>query len=242
MQSKQLNLIDAYFQNSNFFRHMPIFDVIHYNGHPDGKAQLFTAVREEQECTIVAITMIRQEEDFLWDSAEDLLESCVWQASQAMHGVYTFDLLTFDFHKEAKSFDYKEMSQVIANESRRLIPGGERLIKYSSAYGILKKLLDESWAKVTFKTSVEVYKDKPKLLYLLVKRLFKLYEFPRNPLIVLINDVSSHPVYDPGNQEQNDLISKIIDEKSKDMMEFPPEVYMQNKHGVWELLSKARIR
>ena len=74
MSPKLLNLIDAHFQRSNIFNHLPIFDTIHYLGHPEGKIQLYKASREGQECTLLVLTIIRKEEDVLWEAAEDLLE------------------------------------------------------------------------------------------------------------------------------------------------------------------------
>lgn len=241
MPRQSINLIDAHFQGSNLFKHLPVFDRIHYLGHPEGKIQLYKAFREDQECTLLAITVIRKEEDFLWAAAEDLLSRCVQEAAARVSGIYTFDLLTFDIHAELNTFNYNEFGLLIANHSRKIQPGEQRLVKYSSAYGILQKLVIETWGKITFKTSVEVTKDKPNLFYLLVKRLFKLNSFPRNPLVLLINDVSSDPIYNPEDQSQQEFLAKTIAEQSKDTIEFLPEVYVKNKNGVWELMSGSVI-
>lgn len=235
MPNEPINLIDAHFQLSNLFKHLPVFDRIHYLGHPDGKIQLYKAFREDQECTLLAITVIRKEEDFLWAAAEDLLNRCVQEAAARVQGKFIFDLLTFDIHAELNTFNFNEFGALITNHSRKIQPGEQRLVKYSSAYGILQKLIVEPWGKITFKTSVEVTKDKPNLFYLLIKRLFKLNSFPRNPLVILINDVSSDPIYNSEDQSQQEFLGKLIAEQSKDTIEFLPEVYVKNKHGVREL-------
>ncbi len=239
--TKLVNLVDAHFQKSNLFYHLPIFDTIHYLGHPDGKIQLYKATREGQECMLLAITIIRKEEDVLWEAAEDLLSRCVYDASTRMRGIFTFDLLTFDIHREVNTFNYEEFGALISNTARKIAPGEQRLIKYSTAYGLLQKLVVEPWAKVTLKTSIEVYNDKSEFLYTLVKRLFKLAQFPHNPLILLVNDLSGDPVFDPQNLEQQDFLNKTIEEKSKDSIEFMPEVYIQDRLGTRELLSKTII-
>lgn len=248
MVNRTINLIDAHFQQSNLFKHLPVFDRIHYLGHPDEKVQLYKAIREDQECTLLALTIIRREEDFLWAAAEDLLDRCVKEAAARVSGIYTFDLLTFDIHTEVDTFNYNEFGLLIANHSRKIQPGEQRLVKYSSAYGILQKLIIEPWGKITFKTSVEVYKDKPSLFYLLVKRLFKTNVENRhacslhcNPLVLLINDVSRDPIYNPDDQGQQEFLAKTIAEHSKETIEFLPEVYVKNKNGVWELTSGSVI-
>ncbi len=241
MPNQPINLIDAHFQQSNLFKHLPVFDRIHYLGHPDGKIQLYQAIREDQECTLLALTIIRREEDFLWAAAEDLLGRCVQEAAARVQGKFIFDLLAFDIHAEINTFNYNEFGLLIANHSRKLHPGEQRLVKYSSAYGILQKLIVEPWGKITFKTSVEVFKDTPSLFYLLLKRLFKLASFPRNPLVLLVNDLSSDPIYNPNDQSQQEFFAKIIAEHSKDTIEFLSEVYVKNKNGVRELTSGSVI-
>ncbi|MDP2653757.1 MAG: hypothetical protein Q8Q08_06970 [Candidatus Omnitrophota bacterium] len=243
MPTKYINLIDAHFQNSSLFRHLPIFDVIHYHGHPDGKVQLYKAVREEQECHLLALTVIRKEEDFLWDSAEDLLERSMYEAAARVHGIYTFDLLTFDIHNEVKTFNYAELVTMVAGNSRKIPPGEQRLVKYSSAYGILQKMVAEEWGKIVFKTSVDIYKDKPVFLDLLIKKLFQLSgPYAHKPLIILLNDLSSEPIFNPGDKDQQKRLAAVVNEQSQSTIDFLPEVYIQDKNGARELLSGTEVR
>jgi hypothetical protein len=242
MSTTKLNLIDGHFQNSNLFHHLPIFDEINYLGLKDGKIQTYRAVREGQPCVLLALSIIRKEEDILWEAAEDLLERCVKEATPRLQGVFTFDLLTFDIHREVKSFNYTEFSTLIVNHSLKTPPGGERLVKYLSAYGILRKLVTERWGKIVFKTSIEVFKDDPTFLYSLASRMFKLAEFPRDPLILLINDLSNEPLFDRTNKNQQEFLSKLIAEREKNVIEFLPEVYIQDRKGVRELMSATELK
>lgn len=242
MSFKPINLIDAHFQISNLFSHLPIFDEIYYEGHPQEKVQEYRALREGQECTLFATTLIRKNEDFLWASAEDLIERAVRDAAFKVRGVYTFDLLTFDLHKENNAFSPAELTQLIMNHSLKLRPGEQRLIKYSSAYGLLQKMGDESWGKIVFKTSVEVFGDEPKFFFSLVNRLLKPAEFSHNPLVVLVNDLSANPLYNPEDEAQQGFLAKLIASQAKTAIEFQPEVYMQDKNGVRELLSQTVIK
>jgi len=237
-----VNLIDAHFQNSCLFSFLPIFDEIYYEGQPDGKIQRYKAVREGQECKLLAISIIRDEENFLWDSVEDFMASSLFKASASMHGIFTFDLLAFDVHGEVKTFNHLEMMQTVINSSLKTKAGEQRLVKYSSIYGLLTKLVDEPWGKVTLKTAVEVYKDKPEFLCLLVKRILKMMTFSAHPAIAIVNDLSSRPLFDPQDTEQQDLLKGVIRDQLKDSIEFPPEVYIQDKNTTRELLSQTIVK
>lgn len=238
---KPLNLIDAHFQISNIFHCLPIFDEIYYQGLVQEKIQKYSALREGQECTLLAVTLIRKDEDFLWESAEDLLLRSVRDAAVMVRGVYTFDLLTFDFHRETNTFNPAELTQLILNHSLKLKPGEQRLIKYSSSYGLLKKLGEESWGKIVFKSAVEVFQDDPKFIFSLVKRLLKDAEYSHHPFTALVNDVSANPLYNPRDAQQQNFLAQIIAQTAKNSIEFPPEVYIQDKNGVRELLSGTEI-
>src|SRR3990167_2104771 len=135
-----LNLINCGIQHSNLFLRMPLFDEIFYEGYLEGKVRKYKAVREDQPCRILALSVIRKDEDIIWDALEDLFKRAVMDAGSKVRGVYTFDLLTVDIHKEVKTFSPAELSQTIIKHAQTLTPGALRLVKYSSVYGLLQKL------------------------------------------------------------------------------------------------------
>jgi len=236
-----LNLIDGGIQHSNLFLHMPLFDEIAYEGLFDGKVRKYKAVREDQPCRILALNVIRKDEDILWDALEDLLKRSVFQAAASVHGVYTFDLLTMDIHGEVKTFNPNELAETIIKNSQKLTPGAQRLVKYSTSYGLLQKMVHEEWGKIALKTSVEIFNDKPCFLDLLVKRLIKNFEFSHDPGILLLNDLSQNPLFNAQDTEQQNRLAKVIKDQIPNSIEFPPEVYIQDKNGLRELLSGAII-
>ncbi len=236
-----LNLINGGIQHSNLFLHMPLFDEIFYEGYLDGRVRKYKAVREDQPCRILVLNVIRKDEDIIWEALEDLFKRCVVQASGRVRGGYIFDLLTVDIHKEVKTFSPAELSQTIVKHAQTLIPGTLRLVKYSSVYGLLQKLSNQDWGKMTLKTSVEIFKDKPCFLDLLVKQLIKNFEFARDPSIFLLNDLSQNPLFDPQDAIQQERLIKVIAGQIPSTIEFPPEVYIQDKNGVRELLSGSTI-
>ncbi len=237
-----LNLLDGGIQHSNLFKHMPLFDEIYYQGHLEGKVRKFRAVREDQPCQILALNVIRKDEDVIWHALEDLISRSVSQAAFGVRGVYTFDLLTVDIYNEAKSFSPAELTQVIVNHSQKLTPGQVRLVKYSSVYGLLQKVVHEDWGKIAFKYSVDVFSDKPSFLDLLVKQLIKNFEFSHDPGILLLNDLSQQSLFDSRDQLQQQRLQKVIEEQIPKAIEFPPEVYVQDRNGVRELLSGSVIK
>lgn len=239
----KLNLISpSGIQFSNLFLHMPLFDEIYYEGFLEGKVRKYRAVREDQPCRILVLNVIRKDEDVIWDALEDLLKACVTTAAAQIRGVFIFDLLTMDIHQEVKTFNNAELSQTVLNHARKMKPGETKLVKYSSVYGLMQMLSLQNWGKITLKTSVEVFKDKPEFLDLLVKQLIKNFEFTAEPGILLLNDLSQEPLFDGENKLQQERLQKVIQDQIPQSIDFPPEVYIQDKKGVRELLSGSVIK
>ncbi len=241
MASQPYNLIDGHFQHSNFFRHLPVFDEIYYEGLAQPKVQAYRAVREGQACRLFGVTIVRQGEDILWGSTRDLIERSVRDVAGAVQGIYHFDLLSFDIHAETRAFRPDELSRLILSHSLKTRPGYQRLIKYSSVYGLLQKIVDEPWGKIVFKAAVEVFRDKPSFLCSLVKRLLPDAGFSREPVIVLIHDMSLTPLWDPDNELQQKSLRRYLDGLARDSVDFLPEIYVQDKNGARELMSGTRV-
>lgn len=235
------NLIDCGFQKSNLFEHMPLFDEILYAGLKDDKVREYKAIREGQACTILALSFIRHDEKILWDAVEDFLKRSTGNAAVKVHGVYAFDLLTVDIHREIKTYNHAELSAVIVNTAGKMAPGEVTMIKYSSVYAFFRKTLHEDWGKVVFKSTVNVFKDKPEYLDILVKQILKGFEFPYDPVILLLNDLSQNPVFDPGNETQQARLKKVMADLIPVSVEFIPEVYIQDRNGARELLSGSSL-
>jgi hypothetical protein len=229
-----MNLIEFGFQDSNLFRHMPRFDQIAYIGRDEEKVRRYTAVREGQSCNLLALNFIRKDEKILWDAVEDFVKRSTVNAASGIRGVYIFDLLTIDIHKEIKTFKHAELTTVIINTARTLAPGEMTMIKYSSVYALIRKTVDADWGKITFKTAVNVFKDKPDYLDLLIKQLLQDQTFSRDPVILLLNDLSQNPVFDLQNEMQQTRIKKVLANFLPTSVEFIPEVYLQDKNGVRE--------
>ncbi len=232
-----MNLIDFGFQKSNLFQHMPLFDEISYAGHNEDKVRQYKAIREGLTCNILALNFIRNDERILWDAVEDFVKRSTINAVSSVRGIYIFDLLTIDIHREIKTFKHSELSSLIMNTAIKLPAGGVKMIKYSSAYALLHKTIDGDWGKINFKTAVNVFKDKPDYLDLLIKQLLKDYMFSRDPVILLLNDLSLNPVFDSQNEKQQARIKKVMADLIPTSIEFIPEVYIQDKLGSRELLS-----
>jgi len=236
-----MNLVDSGFQNSNLFRHMPLFDEISYAGHNEEKVRQYKAVHEGQSCSILSLSFIRDDEKILWDAVEDFVKRSIISAASAAHGIYIFDLLTIDIHKEIKTFRHAELSTVIINTAGKMKPGEVRMIKYSSLYALIRKTADYDWGKITFKSAVNVFRDKAHYLDLLIKQLLKDYLFSRDPVILLLNDLSQNPVFDHRNETQQERLKKVIADLIPNSIEFIPEVYIQDKNGARELLSGSKL-
>lgn len=221
---------------------MPLFDEITYVGHDEDKVRQYRAVREGQACIILSLNFIRDDEKILWDAVEDLIKRSTFSATASVHGSYIFDLLTIDIHKEIKTFKHAELATVIVNTASKLSAGQTKMVKYSSVYALIQKTVDFEWGKINFKTAVNVFKDKPEYLDLLVKQLLKGFTFSHDPVILLLNDLSQNPIFNPQNQTQQSRLKKVIADLIPQSVEFVPEVYIQDKNGARELLSGSELK
>jgi len=220
---------------------MPLFDEISYAGHNEEKVRQYKAIHEGQTCNILALNFIRNDELILWDAVEDFLKRSTINAASSVRGVYIFDLLTIDIHKEIKTFKHAELTTVIINVASKLAIGEIKMIRYSSVYALIHKTAASDWGKITFKTAADVFKDKPDYLDILIRQLLKDCVFSREPVILLLNDLSLNPVFDLQNETQQARIKKVITNLIPNSIEFIPEVYIQDKDGARELLSGSKL-
>jgi len=230
-----IDLISGGIQHSNIFVNMPLFDEVYYEGLSEDKVHKYKAIREDQVCKMRVLSVIRKDEDIIWEGVKDLVKRSIAQAAVSVRGVYSFELLTTDIHKEIKKFDINEFISIIINSSQRMTQGEQRLIKYSSFYGLFQKLSHQDWGKIMVKTAIEVFKDKSSYLDLLIKRLIKKFEFSHEPGILLLNDLSQHPLFDAQDVLQQERLDKLIQKQFTQAIEFPPEVYIQDKNGSCQL-------
>ncbi|MDD5561980.1 MAG: hypothetical protein PHT50_07660 [Candidatus Omnitrophica bacterium] len=237
-----MNLIDSGFQRSNLFQHMPLFDGISYVGRNEDKVRQYKVVREGQSCTLLVLNFVRIDEKILWDAVEDFLKRSTISATLGARGIFIFDLLTIDIHKEIKTFKHTELTALIMNVAAKLSPGEIKMIKYSSVYALLHKTVSYDWGKIAFKSAVDVFKDKPDYLDLLIKLLLKDFIFASEPVILLLNDLSQNPIFDLQNETQQARLKKVIADLIPNSIEFVPEVYIQDKEGARELLSGSNMK
>jgi len=236
-----MNLIDGGFQNSNIFAPLPLFDEITYDGHHGANVRKYRAVREEMVCRVLVINIIRKEEDIIWQAFQDLIKRSIQEAACAVSGVYTFELLTNNIFREVKTYQHTEVTAILINHARKMKPGEKKLIKYSSIYGILSKLNNVDWGKITFASAVEVFKDKDCFLDLMLKNLIKNFEFAFEPGLLMINDLSQKPVFNANDQTQQKRLHDLMAKQIPTTVEFPPEVYIRDENGLVELYSELRV-
>ena len=241
MKVPEMNLIDGGIQHSNIFAHLPLFDAIYYDGYLQGKVRKYRGVREDLACHILVLNIIRKDEDVIWQAFQDLIKRSVNDAAVAARGVYVFDVLTKNIFQEVKTYNHAEITALLTNHARKCAPGEKRLVKYSSIYGILHKLNAVDWGKITLKTAVEVFKDKDSYLDLMLKDLVKNFEFASEPGLLMINDLSQSPIFNPQDELQQKRLYAFMARQIPTTIEYPPEVYIQDMNGLRELYSNLQM-
>ena len=223
------NLIDFDMADSPTFVPLPPFDLIRFKGLATNHIQLFEAEQGGEAYTVVAVNVIRSDEKFVWESCQDLLNRSVETASGVVRGVYHFNLLNFDVHKELQTFNPQELTHLLLSHSRRLRPGQQRLIKYSSLYALMQQLGDEEWGKIIFKAAVEVFPYPPEKMDLYLRRLYKIMENQPGKKIAVMNDLSQTPLFDASNAVQQERLAKEI--RQGDLFAAVPDVVVHDING-----------
>ena len=223
------NLIEFDMAVSPTFVPLPPFDLIRFKGLATNHIQLFEAQQAGEAYTVVAVNVIRSDEKFVWESCLDLLNRSVETASGAVRGVYHFNLLNFDVHKELQTFNPQELTHLLLSHSRRLKPGQQRLIKYSSLYALMQQLGDEEWGKIIFKAAVEVFPYPPEKMDLYLRRLYKVMDNQPGKRIAVINDLSQTPLYDESNAPQQERLAKEI--RQGDLFTVVPDILVHDING-----------
>jgi hypothetical protein len=227
--TRMTNLIEFDMAASPTFVPLPPFDLIRFKGLVPNHIQLFEAQEGGDAYTVLAVNVIRSDEKFIWESCLDLLNRSVETASGAVRGVYHFNLLNFDVHKELKTFNPQELTHMLLSHSRRLRPGQQRLIKYSSLYALMQKLGEEEWGKIIFKAAVEVFPYPPEKMDLYIRRLYKAMDNQAGKKIAVINDLSQTPLYDASNMAQQERLAKEI--QQGDLFKDVPDIVVQDING-----------
>lgn len=224
-----MNLVESDILTSPVFSVLPKFQSVQYKGMLGEKIRHFTALRDKEEIAVFTLMFIRAEEKFFWESCLDLLNRAVQEATTLVEGVFSFDLLSFDVHRELKTFNDQELSRLMANHARRMAVGQERLIKYSSCFGLLKKLSHEDWGKIILKTTVEVFAKDPVVFDTFVLKTMKATAKQPGPRMIVIQDLSQDPVLQPANIEQKVRLDKVLGQEQS-LFEILPEIFFCDKN------------
>ena len=228
-----MNLMNTEFKYAPLIVGILPAEELYYQSMKTGKMQFFKAIKGSEFRGLLAVHIVRRDQNIIWESSRDVIIRAIKDASVQVRGAYVFELLDFEANKELKTFNMNELTQLLVNTSRTLKPGEQALIKYSTVYGILQKCLDEAWGKITFKASVEILPDKPKAFFSLLLGMLKTVEALSFPVNLLVNDLSLSPVFNPsGSEEIQGLLDIFILKRSKIKMLFPRDVYVRDCTGL----------
>lgn len=233
-------LFDTEIHNSATFMFLPKFSTVKYKGFIVDKIQCYEVEREGVMGTVLGSMIIRKDDKFVWESCEDLLSRSIKDAAHSVRGVYRYDLLGFDAHREINAFNFQELTVLIVNHSRKLQCGQEELIKYCSSYGMLRKLSEQDWGKTVFNANVEVFNNDIEKFDLYVKKFLNINRNLKEPVTVVINDQSLEPIFDKNNDVQRERFKKMIC-KFSEKFDMQPEVYVNDKNGSTEIVLELGI-
>lgn len=219
------------------FAFLPPCERVVFQDFADEKIQCYEIVRKGESELVLVMEVIRREEKFYWESCRELLERSTHAAAAAVSGVFRFDVLNFDPRREINAFRDQELAQLLVNHARLLAPGGERFVKYSSCFGILKKMIHEDWGKMVLRSGVEVFAKEPAQLDLLVRRLLRAAGARPGAKTVVIYDLSPEPIFNRSNDLQQKRLAKLFGAQIN-LFERPPAVYINDGEAFVDLTAQ----
>lgn len=205
-----MNLVPLAFSKSPVLSEIQPVDSCKFKGETPGGFLRFLCRRGGEEFSLITLPVIRKEESLIWKSYDELLTRTVKDAAQTMRGLYGFQLLSIQLGDSMRTFQWDNLRQLIANQARTMQVGEEKLIQYTSLFGILKKRVAEDWGKIEYLSPVTVYNKPAQELDLLIKKMLKDGGAPEGKCEVLLHDLSSDPLFRFGEEEQTARLAKTL--------------------------------
>lgn len=226
-----MNLLPLHFSQSPLGPVLAGWENCEYAGEPSPGILKYRLSKAETQAVLLVATVIRKEEDLVWKSCHELLDRTLKTSVQSMQGFFGFQLLTLELGDKIRSFQWENFRQYIVNLARPMGVGEEKLVQYTSLFGILKKRVAEMYGKMDYQSAIKIYSKEPAQLDLLVKKILKEGE-SQNPIGV-IHDLSLEPIFRFGDEEQTSRLQKLLEKiKAGGTL---PEFYILDGRGVCEL-------
>ena len=203
------NLVLENFHRSAIFKFLSGVSEIYFKGEAAPKCLRFQIQHKEVQRQVIMQSLIRGEEDALWESCRQLIDQSLKLATGQMKGFYGFELLTADLDHGIRNFVLNDFAALLANHARKLEVGDSRLIQYGGFFGKLSKRVEEDWGKLEWKHFILIYRADPPRLDLIFKKMLSLAKEPEMAWL-LLQDLSAQAIFDlKENEEQKNEWQKF---------------------------------
>jgi len=125
-----------------------------YLGDLSPSLRLFQGHFEAKPLLFVTGLWIGAEGRCLWDSFRDLLSAGLRTAEANLRGVYEFKILSLDLQAKIGHFDASAFGQLLIRCAQPMEAGQCRLVRFTSLYGVWKKLVGQEYGKVRLDAGV----------------------------------------------------------------------------------------
>lgn len=237
-----MNLLEFNFDSSFLMSRIPYrLESCEYRGEISEGIQRFDIVRDGQESCWLVAQILRREEDLVWKSCQELLTRTMKEAAASLRGFYGFDLIMLEFGDSLRTFQWDNLRQLLMNHARTLNPGEEKLIQYTSLFGILKKRINEEWGKIDYSWPLKIYPKTPEQFDLFVKKIVNEAQALEKPFKVMICDLSQDAIVKLSDDVQSERLTKFF-ENIRTKGEPVSEVFYFQSRSTFELGSQFGFR
>lgn len=235
-----MNLIEKDFQRASILQNLPKLQACTFISRLETGALRFRCQTESEAWDLILISCIHKEEEFVWKSFDEMLKSNLKICAPQILGFYGFQVIAFQLGESVQHFSPAAFQQLILNHARLLKPGEEVLIRFTSLFGILKKRIEESFGKIDYAAAVHLYAKPAAEWDLWIKKILKEAKEVGDSTKILIQDLSSDPIFRFGDEEQTARFHQMFESWTK--KNALPEIYLSDQRGFIELGAQFGVR
>lgn len=230
-----MNLLEHHFDESFLMSRIPYrLDSCTYEGELSPGVQRFDIVRGGEESSWLVAQILRKEEEIVWKSCQELLVRTLKESAASLRGFYGFELLMLELGDSLRNFQWDNFRQLIMNHARALNLGEEKMIQYTSLFGILKKRVNEEWGKIDYNWPLKIYSRPPEEMDLYIKKILEEAVTLNKPFKVMICDLSQDAIFKLSDDVQFQRLGKLF-ESLRIQGDGVPEVFIFHASSTVEL-------
>lgn len=223
-------------RSSAFFRYLPAGNYeIRYAGCSVDGVNRFELEASGVKFTCVLMQTIAEAEEGFWLSIREIWTQAVKMSEASLFGSFELLLIATAPINAEHMLNISNLSALIVNHARKLKPGSAVFVSYSGYWFRLKSLAPLDWGKITFKTTLQVFRQEREKLDTLFKKALKSCEAWQPGSLIVVQDFGTDPLFRFGEEGQTDKLFRFFQKEKQRLSVLQGVYYLNQKRGDSEL-------